>query len=246
MDTREQAKLYLLKHFKDKVKPDILEKNIEGLVDEYLEVQEFISKNGADVRTLPSKIDMKWWFQDPINKDELKSIPGDMVCEVKIDEIYLNEPHLAKPIFKDLFKWKWEYGVQLPDTVKELILLEQSIQNTKDAQKRKLAEIKLLNLALLGAIRFYNLERKPYMKMSEIQKINDHFKMVLGVIYKIDNGFYGKNKIKGSIYLFDAFGLKSNVYGKDDASTDTKESTPKKKYKRRKKVEDSNGGPISS
>lgn len=238
MSTRDAAKEYLLKHFKDKVKPDILDKNIDGLVDEYLEVQEFISKNGADTRTLPSKNDMKWWFQDPINKEELKSTPGDTICEVKLDEIYLNEPHLAKPIFKTLYCWKWEHGVALPDTIKELILLERSLQSTTDNQKRKMVEIKLLNLALLGAIRFYSLERKPYLKMTEIQKINDHFKMVLGVIYKIDKGFYGDNKIKGSIYLFDAFGIKSNVDGNDDTKPPAK-----KKPRKRKKVEDTNDGP---
>jgi hypothetical protein len=233
MDTREQARIYLTKQLKSKLKPSVFEKNIEGLIDEYLEVQQFVINNGADVNELPRKNDIKWWFQDPIDRKEVENSrnSGDDICEIRIDDIYLNDKLLAKPIYKKYYNWKWEQDVEVPLPIKELISLSRSLNSVKDINKQKIIEVRLINIALLGVIRLYKMERKPYLKSSEIEKIIRHFKMVLDVIYKIENGFYGNNKINGSVYLFDAFGIKSN---------ENIEAKKQSKPRRKKKADEKN------
>lgn len=229
---RESVKEYILKLYKNKVKKEVLEKNIEGLVDEYFDTQKCILETGADTNELPTKKEMKWWFQDKVkDEDILKAkAENDELIEVKIDEIYKNDSKIARAVYKKLYNWKWEHGVILPPEIQELVKLNRLLAISKEEYNKKVILTKLINIAMLGAIRLYNMERKPYLRISDVNKIRNHFHMVLDVIYKVDNGFYGDNKIKGTVYLFDAFSIMS----------DTKETEQKPKKPRTKKVKKPN------
>lgn len=233
---RDSVKEYILKLYKNKVKRDVLEKNIEGLVDEYFDTQKCILETGADVNELPTKKQMKWWFQDRVTEAEIIAAKnnGDELIEVKLDDIYKGDLVLSRAIFKRLYDWKWEYGIKIPKEIQELVNMNRLMNASKEDYNKKILLTRLINIAMLGAIRLYKMERKPYFKIGDVNKIRNHFHMVLDVIYKVDNGFYGDNKIKGTVYLFDAFGLMS----------DQEEVKPKKQRKpRTKKVDNTNDRP---
>jgi hypothetical protein len=235
---RDSVKEYILKLYKNKVKKEVLEKNIEGLIDEYFDTQKCILETGADVNELPTKKEMKWWFQDKVTDKDILSAKtsGDELIEVKIDDIYKSDLVLARAVFKRYYDWKWEYGVKIPPEILELVKMNRLMGTSKEEYNKKILLTRLINLAMLGALRLYKMERRPYLRMSDVNKIRNHFHMVLDVIYKVDNGFYGNNEIKGSVYLFDAFGLMSD--------TEQKETKIKKQRKpRTKKADTTNDRP---
>lgn len=226
---RPSIKAYLLKLYKKKVKPDVLEKNIEGLVDEYIDTQKFIIENGVDVDSLPNKTQMKYWFQEALSDEVLKAMDTtkENIYEIKIDDIYIRinpdntskKDKIAEAIYKRLYNYEWKYNAVLPEELKDILKIYKLFLNTKNPQHRKLIENKLINYAFLGTIRFYHIEAMPYLRAKEIETIGRSFRTLLDVIYKSESGFYEDCEIKGSVYMFDTLGKRTKTDISNTVST---------------------------
>lgn len=203
---RKDIKKELLKKYGKKLKKDILESNIEGLVDEYIEKNEFIQKYGTV--KFATKDEMKWWFQDNISVDKFEVSPGvfEDVMEIKVDNIYFKEKAIGKQIYKNFYKYCWKPDEPIPEIIKNLIKIHKIAMDIKvDKRTRNFESYRLSDLALLGAIRYYHLERTPYFCRSQINKIITSFRKALDVIDKIETGKFKNEKIIGELPLFGAF-----------------------------------------
>lgn len=246
---RHAVREYLLRKYKNKIRKEILDKHIDGLVDEYFDTQKFILENGVDISTLPNRLEMKSWFQDPIPKDliELAKTNQDGLFEINIDDVYIKinpdntskKDHLAEYIYKKLYNYKWIPGEDIPKELKDIIKLHKMAQSLKSAESKKILDVRLANYAFVGSIRFYHLEKTPYLKTDQVNAIINNFRLVLDVIYKIESGYYGDEyDIKGSLYIFDAFRKNSDI-----ETVVTKEEKPikKRKIKKDKSIDTPNG-----
>jgi hypothetical protein len=158
--------------------------------------------------------------------------------EISIDDIYIRinsdnsskKDKFAEAIYKRLYKFEWTPGAKIPKELKELIKMHKVSQSLSNLEHKKLVDTRLANYAFVGVIRFYKLERNPYFKSQDIEKIISQFRLLLDVIYKIESGFYGDdNTIKGSVFLFDVFGKYA-----EKADPPLEEVKTKRKYKKRK------------
>ena len=104
---REKIKANLKIKYKKKFKPDVLEKHIEGLVDEFIEIREFVKKNKGS--NLPTKEEVTGWFEQKPTEEEIEQYAKEEVSVAKIDvyKIYKGDK-LAKEIFKHFYNHKWD------------------------------------------------------------------------------------------------------------------------------------------
>jgi hypothetical protein len=171
---------------------------IEGIISEHIENELFVLEHDLTNEDLPSKSEMKWWFQDAPPKNILND---DVLMEVQLDEICLTDK-LATKIFKYYYKWKWDPNKELPKEIIELMKLSNDTKRKKDSQRR------LLENLLIGIIRFKHLERRPYFYPAEIIELTDIVIKRLKIINKINDGFFEKEDIINiePFYLFSVEG----------------------------------------
>lgn len=203
---REEIKKRLLKRYSKKIKKTVLDKNIEGLIDEYIEQQEFVRKNGKSIEDIPTKEQIKWWFQDEPQGIEVEVSPGivEEAYEVQIDNICLKDK-LAYEVFTTFYKYVWKQGEEIPSVIKQLIRLTKLAETTKNKKNKEAIRTRLANIALVGVIRFYHKERKPYLCPSQISRAITFFRNALLVIDKIESGKYKEKVVKGDLAIFDPF-----------------------------------------
>jgi hypothetical protein len=226
LNDRQKIKELIIKKMGNKLKKEVLNNNLEHLVDEYIENQEFIKNNGSDPDELPTKDEMKWWFQDRPEPTEVEvEINGvkEECYEVAIDK-YCTTDKIAMEVFKNLYKFKWKQGVDVPIQIKALVRLNKIAETTKNKNNKELIEARLSQIALIGVIRFYHMERKPYLCPSQINRAISFFKEALCFIDTMDDAKYKDTKIHGEFAIFDAF--------------NTKEVKSEKKEKKRRKKTD--------
>jgi len=204
---RDEIRAAIFKKLGTKVKKQVLDKHIEGLIDEHIENQEFIKKHGLSLEDNPTKEQMKWWFQDRF--DETKFViehgtSADVPLEIQTDDICLKDT-IASEVFKTFYKFRWKQGEALPPTIKQLIKLAQLAEVTKNIKNKNKIKYRLNNIAVVGVIRFYHLERTPYLTSTQIGKAINFFINALLLISKIESGEYKDEEIKGELVLFEAF-----------------------------------------
>jgi len=181
-------------------------KKVDDLVDEYLENQKFIEDNNLSVENLPTKEDIKYWFQDPPETDLIEIEPDlfETVFEVDVDDICIDDK-LATEVFKWLYKWKWYQGKELPKEIFELIKINNIISKSRNKKNKEKAKARLANICIVGVIRFYHLERNPYLCPTQIVKSVEFLRQSLSFLSKVEKGKYDKKIVNGNLYMFDPF-----------------------------------------
>jgi hypothetical protein len=200
---RNKIKSQLLEKYSKKVKKEVLEKNIESLVDEYIEIQQYILENGKNCNDLPTREDIKWWFQDKPELEEIEVSPGnyEKLLEVQIDAICLKDK-IASFVFKHLYNYKWKQGTELNHFLDQLIKLNILAQESNSRLIKNKAKTRLANICLVGTVRFNDILRKPYLTQKQIDDSILYFRKVLSIIDKVSNGEFKDNIVTGEMYLF--------------------------------------------
>lgn len=203
---RDEIRSIIIKRYANKLKKTVLDKNIEGLVDEFIEKREFVRKNGKSIDDFPTKTDIKWWFQDKVSDHNIETTPGEFedALEINVDEICLDDP-IATQVFKSLYRYTWKSGDEIDPVIKNLIKLTKIADASKSGAAKKKLRYRLNNIAIVGVIRFYHLERKPYLCVSQINTAINFFRNALLIIDKIDGGEYKDETILGEVSIFEAF-----------------------------------------
>ena len=201
-DDRIKIRRLLLSRLKQFISKKILEEKIDDFVDEYIEKCNFIKNN--NINMLPSKREMKWWFQEKPDTDKVKLEDGTIETnfEVDIDTICLHDK-LATEVFKNYYNWYWEDGCKIPYVIKDILKLFKKYKNCQKNHLKREYKEKISNIALVGTIRLNKIERKPYLCPSEIIKCCNSLIMNLELL---DNIINKKNNFeKSKLYIFDAF-----------------------------------------
>jgi hypothetical protein len=175
---------------------------IEIPVDEYIENQTFVQENGDSVSELPSKKEIKWWFQD--KADEINDPitgEGSDLYEVNVDQICLDDK-TAHYVYTDLYNYQWQQGDIVDPVILDFIKFNSLAEKSRDKNVKMKIRTKLYNIALVGTIRFYHMERKPYLTIEQMELIEKNFIKYLKIIDKVSNGEYKDQKVTGSIYIF--------------------------------------------
>jgi hypothetical protein len=203
---REDIRKIILKKLSKKVKKIVLEQNMNGLIDEYIEKQEFIRKYGASIEDNPTKAQIKWWFQDEPKGMEVEVAPGkfEEAYEVQVDDICLRDK-LASEVFQTLFKYKWKRGQKVPSGIQQLIRLTKLVERTKNKKNKEALKSRLSNIALVGVIRKYHLVRSPYMSPSQISKAINFVRKSLLSIDKLESAKYKDIEVDEEIAVFEPF-----------------------------------------
>jgi hypothetical protein len=180
---------------------------IEDLAEELVDNWDFVSKNNLSVDDLPDKNDIKWWFQDPPPDSlqvEVETGKFEDLYEVNIDSICLKDK-LATKIFKYLYKWSWQQGEKIPEEVKELIQINNMAHKSTNKENKAAARARIINLAMVGIVRYYHIENKPYLCPTQIKRACDFLKSTLAFLSGVVKGKYDKKTITGRISIFDPF-----------------------------------------
>lgn len=196
-----------------KIGKHLTEDEICDLVDDYFEKQDIID-SGATVEDLPTLYDIKWFFQDPPKELYVKNEEGESeeVFEIDVDNICLND-ELATKVFKNLYSWYWEKDKELPNEILELIKLNNIATRSRNKKNNLSANSRLANICLVGIVRFYHIEKYPYIYPSKIIRAYDFFKSCLNFINKVHKGKISKDKIDNidnKLYIFNPFEEKEN------------------------------------
>lgn len=206
MPKRSRAKIrrLLLARWKNLIDEETLRSKIDDFVDEYLEKCEFFEKYTVD--QLPSRADIKWWFQEKPEAQYVEQTDGSLESnyEMNIDAICL-EDSLATDIFKYYYNWYWENGCEIPYTIQKMIDVYKKFKRARSEKKKSEYKERLANLALVGIVRLNKLERKPYMCPTEIMKCSNHLIESLEILSRIGTKREPKSLPK-KLYIFDAFG----------------------------------------
>jgi hypothetical protein len=200
----EKIKNLILKKYKGKIKPKVLEANIDGLVKEFIENREFVKNNNLNVSSLPKQEEISAWFEDELSEDELvESLKNDDPwMRVDMYKIY-HKDKLAKEVYKNLYDLKWSVDDEVDHNIELMIkLIRLSDRNSTTKINKDIIISRMVNLALLGTVRYYHMERHPYFKESQIHKIIDRFFKVLSLIDSVKHGKYKDKNIGGEIYIF--------------------------------------------
>lgn len=210
--SKEEVRKYLMDYYKNKVDATILLKNIDDLVDEYIDNKRFIERNGNSTRDLPTKEDMKYWFQDRPKDTEVQVDDGtyEKLFEINIDTICL-ENKVANEVFLGLYNFNFSQDTIIPKTILGLIKLNKIAEYSPNKKTKQHAKNILSNIAIVGSIRFYHLERSPYLTESQITKIINSFRKNLFIVDELNNEEYKDKIIDGVIYMFDYLNKKSNT-----------------------------------
>jgi hypothetical protein len=181
-------------------------KQIDGLVDEYMENKKFVEDNNLTVKDLPTKEDIREYFQDPPENDKIEVEDGifERCFEVDVDTICL-EDKLALEVFKWVYRWKWTQGSTIPPEIHELIKINNIISKSNNKDNRDRAKARLANICIVGIIRFYGLERTPYLCPTQIIKSLDFLRQSLGFLSSVIKGKYKQKVVNGELYIFDPF-----------------------------------------
>jgi hypothetical protein len=203
---REAIRKIIQKKYSKKVKKTVLAQNMEGLIDEYIEKQEFIRKFGASIEDNPTKEQIKWWFQEEPNGHEVEVSPGkfEEAYEIQVDDICLKDK-IASEVFKSAYKFKWKRGCKIPSGIQQLIRLTKLAENTKNKKNKEAIRTRIANIALVGIIRTYHLERSPYLCPTQITKTINHVLKSLLSIEKLESDKYKDVEVEEEIIVFDPF-----------------------------------------
>lgn len=180
---------------------------IEDLANELVENWDFISKHNLTVDDLPTQEDIRQWFKDPppdVLQVEIEPGKFEDIYEINVDEICLKDP-LATKIFKYVYKWSWKQGDKIPEEIKELIKINNMAHRSSNSKNKNIARARIINLTMVGIVRFYHLESKPYMCPTQIKRACDFVKSTLAFLNSVVKGKYDKKTVNGKIYIFDAF-----------------------------------------
>lgn len=206
---RDKLKEKFIKKYKNKLKPEILEKNIDGLVDEYIENINFIKSNNLTVDSLPSTKEIRGWFEESIEEyisNNINSMEDEEILQVDIDAIYKKDK-LARVIFKEFYSYKWNPNEELHEILKLFIKLYKISNYNENPNNKKMILSRLGNIAILGVVRFYHKERTPFFKKAEIDLVCKNFLKLLDLIYKVHNKKIKDINLEESIYIFDLLNL---------------------------------------
>ena len=134
--SRSKIRRLLLKKWKGLISEDTLKEKIDDFVDEYLEKCEFFDK--YTVEQLPSRADIKWWFQEKPEAQYVELTDGTLESnyEMNIDAICL-EDSLATEVFKCYYCWYWEDGCEIPDAIQEIIDIYKKFKRARSDMKMK-------------------------------------------------------------------------------------------------------------
>lgn len=187
-------------------KPSV--RKVDDLVEEYMDNQKFVEDNRLSVKTLPTKEEIHYWFQDPPDSDLIEVEPDvfETAFEVDVDEICL-EDKLATEVFKWLYNWSWKQGEEIPNAVLELIKINNIISKSRNKKNKEVAKARLANICIVGVIRFYHMERKPYLCPTQIVKSIEFLRQSLNFLSGVTKGKYSKKIVNGELYIFDPFDL---------------------------------------
>jgi hypothetical protein len=192
--------------FKKKRK-QLKKETLDQLVSERLENMKFIQENGDDPSELPDSEEIKTWFIDPPDHKEIllnMGSPDQKNVEFDYDSVCLKDS-LAEKIFERFYGWYWKQGDQIPPEIEKMILLNRIVNTDKDMRRVSLAKTRLANLSMVGVVRFYKMERRPYFSSNEIIQADITIRKILTALDDITNGKYSDSDITGEIYIFDVF-----------------------------------------
>jgi hypothetical protein len=203
---RESIRKIIQKKYSKRVKKTVLAQNMEGLIDEYIEKQEFIRRFGASLDNHPTKAQIKWWFQEEPNGLEVEVSPGkfEEAYEVQVDDICLKDK-IASDVFQSVYKFKWKRGCKIPSAIQQLIRLTKLAENTKNKKNKEAIRTRIANIALVGIIRTYHLEKSPYLCPTQITKSINHVRKCLLSIDKLESAQYKDIEVDEEIIVFDPF-----------------------------------------
>lgn len=182
------------------------EKILDSLAEDYIEKQEFMKY--SKVSDLPTKKQIKWWFQELPEKTHIENSDGTLyeLYEVDIDAICIGNDVETK-VFKYLYKWYWDNheNTKIPEEIEELIKIANVIKYSKNNYNKRTAKTRLVNIALIGTVRYYNKETKPYLSSEDIMKSYDYLLECLYFLHKVNKNKIEKEKlemIKNKLYIF--------------------------------------------
>lgn len=189
------------------INPDILDDQIDSLYEDYLKKIKLYHEN--DVDDLPSKEDIKWWFQDRPESTYILKNDGtrENVYEICIDDIFKNDP-LAELVFKTYYHWHLKCDAtefEYPELVNNLIDLKNKYASAR--RYKKDLKRRLTNIALIGNIRMYGLLGSPYLCPTEIESCFIYFIGALDTLDALRSGELTINDIDDDLYIFDSFGV---------------------------------------
>lgn len=206
MESRKEIKTRLLKNIKDLLRPDVLHKNLDDLVDSYIEKSELSKK--YTIEDLPTRDEIKWWFQElpDVNAVELENGEYETLFELFVDKICLKDK-LANIIYKGNYDWYWEDGKEIPKYISDLLEIYKEYKRCRKRDKKNKLKTRLYNIATVGVVRFYKLERRPYLCPTEIEKCGIYVLKCLEMLVDIEKGKIPRKIAKSKLYIFGAFGL---------------------------------------
>lgn len=188
----------LLKNLKKK-KINLKKPQIRSIVNEVYDNKKFVRDNKLTLSDLPNSQQIKSWFQDDIEFDD-----DTEFFEIDVYSIYKQEP-IAKDIFKWAYKWHWTQFCDIPDPILELVKINKSIYRARKPENKEILKARLANICVLGTIRFYNLDRTPYLSPSQIINSTEYLSKILTFIDKANSGKYNDSIVYGDLYIFDTF-----------------------------------------
>lgn len=209
---KEKIKKHLLKKYKSKLKPAVLEANIDGLVDEFIENREFVKTNNLRVKDLPTQHEISLWFEDELTEEDFAESlkTNDPWMKIDLSKIYQKDK-LAKEVYKNLYDLKWSVEDEVDKSIELMIKLMKLADRPSTTQiNRDIIIARLVNIALLGTVRFYHIERRPFLKESQISQVIKYFFKVLSLISSIKSGKYKDKNLGGEIYIFKSLDSASN------------------------------------
>lgn len=193
MDKKEIYKT-LTNKLKNKLKISVLKKNIDDLVEEYIEKTNLLKTN--TLSDLPTKDEIYEFFikDSPELVDNGYGIKEESI-EIKIDEICLDDK-----IAYETFKFGYKEKMTLAKTkngkyIKSLLNLYNRYLFLKNNEAKDKYRIRLCNIALVGSLRFEKIATKPYLCDTLISNIIYNFFKNLELLKQ--------KKYNNEVYLFD-------------------------------------------
>lgn len=219
---KEKIKKLIIKKYKLKIKPEVLNNNIDGLVEEFIENREFVKKNDLKIKDLPTPEEVGLWFEDELKEEDfMEGLKyNDPWMKVDMYKIYQKDK-LAKDVYKNLYNLKWSIDKDVNKNIELMIkLLILADRPSTTPENRNIIISRLVNIALLGTVRFYHLERRPFFRESQIANIIKYFFKVLSLIHSIKEGKYKDKKIGGEIYIFKSLEPSSKTKSSEEDEED--------------------------
>jgi hypothetical protein len=205
----KKAKNYLFDKLSKRVKRPVLYKHINDLTEDYLEKKKILLD--SSISELPTSTQIKRWFVREPESVQVKLNNGkyEDIIYVDIDPFCLKDK-IASEIYKNLYDWKWSSSdpYNFHPVVQEILDIYKKFKRVHREDVKDQMRTTLYKYGIVGCIRICNLAWTPFFCQMELEKICQHFFIVLEILSKAQAKKMNLKNVEKQIYIFDAFGLK--------------------------------------